>query len=283
VDQTCPAVIDHGEIWLPASSTKSDSLSPTAHRRGIAWYSADSIMSVAILFAASASGSTSWNSDTPSGRSVRGRFTSGRSGKRPRLPRGALAQIVLVQRAVEDPAAVGLSVVPGRVRQVQRRPLRAVQLGPPLDASPAQACARIPVDERLQRVLDRHQRRITVRVPGTYGDVGPRQRQRLEVTLLGQLVAVVRLPHRPQLVIAGGVAGIPEALDVQPVLVGVHTEPRPVDDQRRDALAELPDHRPRHEPDRLLALVVGVIQADPRRPRGQQARQSVDLGGGLRH
>jgi hypothetical protein len=103
------------------------------------------------------------------------------------------------------------------------------------------------------------------------------------VALLRLLVHVVRLPHVVQVLVAGVVALEAEALDVEAVLVGVHTQARQVDHQRRDALTELAPHRRSHEPDRLLALVVGVVGADPGSPRGHQARQAVDLGGGLSH
>ncbi len=76
-----PATGEKFSSTLPSASSTSSI--PVAHRRGMAWYSALTIMSVANLFTASARGSTSVSSDAPSALSSRGRLTRGTTGTIP--------------------------------------------------------------------------------------------------------------------------------------------------------------------------------------------------------
>jgi hypothetical protein len=97
---------------------------------------------------------------------------------------------------------------------------------------------RVDVGEHLQRRLERHQRGVRVGLVRADRDVRPAHRQRVHRGQLRLLVAVVLLPHPPQLVIRVALRQ-PEALDVEALLEGVDDQLRPRDDDLLQPVAQL--------------------------------------------
>jgi hypothetical protein len=116
-----PLIDDQAAFGDPSDPTKSLRLRPKTHRRGMAWYSPDTIMSVAILLAASAIGMTDANSLRPSRYLIRGRLIRGTNGTRSR-PWSSL----LVTRQVPR-SRVTVRVVPGTYRLAHCEPSDSAQ------------------------------------------------------------------------------------------------------------------------------------------------------------
>jgi hypothetical protein len=221
---------------------------PVAQRRLVAWNSDVTIMSVASLFTASASGTMSASSDSPLRFRSRGRFTSGTTGT---APSGFGSDWSNAHGRLRVSARRrGVRRVPhDLIRQVQGGVLDAV-IPPPLQRRVHGARAGLVRHRHLVRGLGGDPRRLRVVVVAPHRQERPAMHQRVDVRELRPLVEVVGLPDAPELVVGLTTHTEAEALDVRAALHRVHDHPRPVDDQRREPVADLPTIHP---------LLVGAV------------------------